>query len=133
MEETFKNRYVIKVEGGHGWTHYHIVSTLSGFKEMLNSVRASVDGIEYMSEKDPQFEVPIKSLWGDNATLAQGRTSKIYLSFDLDRDLSAYHKRRFWQRPVGQIILFLVFISIMLLALVGLFSVIRLLVTSGGS
>jgi hypothetical protein len=125
MKEDFVNRYVIKQNGSHRWTHFHIISTLSGYNEMLRALQATIGGLEYQSSKDPQFKIPGRQIWGANATLATGRTSFIYLSFDIEPDLASYHEKRFWRRSWIEYVLLLIFAVILVLAGIGAISVLR--------
>jgi hypothetical protein len=126
-EENYVNRYVIKRGGGHRWTQYHIVSTLSGYKEMLRSLEATVSGLDDRSSSDPQFKIPTRQIWGSTATLSPGMTSFIYLSFDIEPNLDAYHKKRFWRRSLFEYLFLLLFLAILILAGIGAIALIRLL------
>lgn len=125
MEESHLNRFVIRIESGHpGYTDYKIISTPDGFKEMLQTIQPKIDGIENRRKEDPQFEFSRHLLFSEYATLDPGKTSRIYVSFDVDSDLEKYHRppNRF-TKLFGGIFNWMIII----LAAIGVGSILRLL------
>jgi hypothetical protein len=128
MDETFENEYVIKVESqSHGNTSYKVVSTLGGFERLLAELQPQVENIKRLSEKDPQYLVPRKLLWSKYATVAPGRTSRIYLSFELDTNLAEYHRRTLLQRAPLEYLFLAIIAGVLILAGIGVYAIVRFL------
>ncbi len=94
MRKEHENNYVIKVEYSHpGNTEYKIISTLDGYREMLRKLSATIDGFDHRKAAEPQHKFSKLRIWGDYATLFPGKTSRIYLSLEVDESLAHYSKK----------------------------------------
>jgi len=128
MRESFVNKYIIKIESGHlGNTNYKIISTPSGFTELLQKLQEKLNRIKQLSENDPQYRIPTTFVWSDCATLYPGRTSRIYLSFSVEDNLDAYHRKPTHIKQLTRVIGLLIVIGIIILALIGGVTIVRAL------
>jgi len=129
MAESLKNKYAIEVESGHpGFTNYKIISTPAGFDTMLSELQRKVEVIRKRTESDQQFRISRQLLWNGNATLVPGRTSRIYLSFEIDGDLEKYHYKTFRETVLFEYLMLGILAGVLIFAGIGLYSVINFLI-----
>jgi hypothetical protein len=93
MSDSYVNNYVIQIESGHGNTNYKIISTREGLTELVRTLTAKLEIPEQHLPNTWKTEDSSFLLWSDYATVAQGQTARIYLSFALAKDLASYHTR----------------------------------------
>lgn len=92
MSDSYVNNYVIQIESSsHGNTNYKIISTREGLTKLVRGLNANLEIPEQYLPNEWKTENSSFLLWGDYATVAQGQTARIYLSFVLAKDLASYH------------------------------------------
>lgn len=119
------SQFIIKEEGGPDGPYFQVISTLSGYRSLLETLKVKVESLERLSENDPQFDVPNKILW-EQIVVVAGKSEGAYLSFKIDRDLTQYYRVRSWKGRGVEYLFVAVIGLILFLAFFGLISLIKL-------
>jgi hypothetical protein len=122
MSEFYTNKYIVECDGPKhmGSIDYRIISTRDGFSELLNKLTAA------LARPEKDLRLPLQAsdspthLLTEYATISHGQTSRVYLSFQLADDLSAYHIKPSVKRKLFSWVGFLAVLVILIFAIVGL-------------
>ena len=126
MTESFTNKYVISVTTGHpGATSYDVVSTREALTEMARALLNKLNDADGAPAGNLQAQTSPLLLWSDYATIAHGKTSRVYLSFFIAEDLATYHGGPSLLKRAANLLGFFLIIGLLVLAGIGVYSLVN--------
>lgn len=91
---------------------------------MSKELQKSVERVSNRCLVDSQFKSRGQILFNDYVTVAPGKTERNSITLMIDPDLSDYHRPTRWQSLFGEYAIIGVIVGILILAFVGLISLI---------
>ncbi len=125
MSESYINKYIIEVNSSHANTNYKVISTREGLTAMARTLLEKLEQPQQNLRRERQSEDSPIFLWSDYATIARGRTARVYLSFALAKDLDSYHIPPNRLKRFAVLFGLIVAIAILALAVVGIVAIVR--------